>query len=144
MTRRTTGNGGTALNLFGVIAIHLVILAIAIALTVGLLPGVHFSGGVFTYIWVALILAVVNAVLGPLLHLIALPLTVLTLGLFALVVNAGLLAITAGLSSHLAIDGFWDALFAALLISVFSGILSWVVRKVMTKPAQESTAQEST
>jgi putative membrane protein len=132
MTHRT--GGGTTLNLFGQILIQLVVLAIAIALTVRLLPGVHFSGGVFTYIWVALILAVVNGVLGPILHFVSLPLTVITFGLFSLVVNAALLAIAAGLSSHLAIDGFWDAVFAALLISIFSGILSFVVRKLTTRP----------
>lgn len=134
-TRHSAGTGGTALGLLGVMAIQLVILAIAIALTVGLMPGVHFSGGVVTYIWVALILAVVNAVIGPLLHFVSLPLTVITFGLFSLVVNAALLAITAGLSSHLSIDGFWDALFAALLISVFSGILSFVVRRLMNRSA---------
>ena len=133
MTHRT--GGGATLGLFGAIVIQLVVLAVAIALTVHLLPGVHFSGGVFTYIWVALILAVVNGVIGPILHLVSLPLTLITFGLFALVVNAGLLAITAGLSSHLAIDGFWSALFAALLISIFSGILAFVVRKLTTRAA---------
>ena len=116
-------------------AIQLVILAIAIALTVGLMPGVTFSGGVVTYIWVALILAVVNAVIGPLLHFVSLPLTVITFGLFSLVVNAALLAITAGLSSHLSIDGFWDALFRRPADLGLRGILSFIVRRLMNRSA---------
>ncbi len=62
----------------------------------------------------------VNLILGPLFHIISFPLIILTLGLFLLVVNAALLAITAGLSSHLDIDGFWSAVLGGLLIAVFS------------------------
>ena len=61
-----------------------------------------------------------NVILGPLFHLISLPLVVLTLGLFLLVINAALLAITAWLSSHLAVDNFWAAVAGGLLIAVFS------------------------
>jgi uncharacterized membrane protein YvlD (DUF360 family) len=109
------------------LALRLVVLALAIALTASLVPGVKVSGGALTYLWIALLLAIINAVLGPLLHLIALPLTVLTLGLFALVVNTALLAITAWISGDLSIDGFWSAFFAAILISVFSAILNLLV-----------------
>jgi putative membrane protein len=64
--------------------------------------------------------SLVNAVLGPLFRLISLPLIVLTLGLFLLVVNAALLAITAGLSSHLDVDSFGAAVLGGLLIALFS------------------------
>jgi putative membrane protein len=104
--------------------LRLVALAVAIALTTWLLPGIHVSGGALTYLWIAVIFALVNAILGPILHLVALPLTALTLGLFALVVNAALLGITAWLSDKLSIDGFWPALFGAILISVFSALLN--------------------
>ena len=107
--------------------LRLVILAVAIGLTTWLLPGVHVSGGVLTYLWIALLFALVNAILGPVLQLVALPLTVLTFGLFALVVNAALVAITAWLSSHFAIDNFWAAFFAAILISVFAAVLNLLV-----------------
>jgi putative membrane protein len=109
------------------ILIRLVVLAVAIWLTTLVLPGVEVTGGWATYLWVALIFAVVNAILGPILHLLALPFTVITLGLFALVVNAGLLAITAGLSSHLDLGGFWSALFGAILIAVFGFVLNLLV-----------------
>jgi putative membrane protein len=109
------------------IAIRLVVLAVAIWLTAWLLPDVTVEGGVFTYLWIALLFALVNAFLGPILHLIALPITALTLGLFALVVNAALVGITAALSSDFSIDGFFTAVAAALLISIFSWVINLFV-----------------
>lgn len=105
------------------ILLRLLVLAAAIGLASWIVPGLNVSGGFFTYLWVALLFAIVNAVLGPILHIISLPLTILTLGLFALVVNAALLGITAAISSHLSVDGFWTAILAAILISIFSAIL---------------------
>ena len=110
------------------IAIRLVVLAVAIWLTAWLLPGVTVDGGVFTYLWIAVLFAVVNTFLGPILHLLALPITALTLGLFALVVNAALVGITAALSSDFSIDGFFTAVAAALLISIFSWVINLFVR----------------
>ena len=71
-----------------------------------------------TYLWIALIFAVVNAVVGPLLRLLSLPFVLITLGLFLLVVNAALLGITAALTDRLSIDGFGAAVIAALLITM--------------------------
>jgi putative membrane protein len=110
------------------IAIRLVVLAVAIWLTAWLLPGVTVDGGVLTYLWIALLFALVNTFLGPILHLLALPITALTLGLFALVVNAALVGITAALSSDFSIDGFFTAVAAALLISIFSWVINLFVR----------------
>jgi putative membrane protein len=113
--------------LFVRFVLRLVVLAAAIWLTGWLLPGFEVHGGVLTYLWVALLFAIVNAILGPILHLLALPFTIITLGLFALVVNAGLVAITAWLSSDLSVDGFWAAFFAAILIAIFSAVLNLLV-----------------
>jgi putative membrane protein len=104
--------------------IRWVLLSVAIALTAWLLPGVDVTGGFLTYLWVAVIFSLVNVILGPLLHLLALPITMITLGLFALVVNAALVGITAWLSDDLSVDGFLPAFVAAILISVFSALLS--------------------
>jgi putative membrane protein len=101
-----------------------VLLSVAIALTAWLLPGVDVTGGFLTYLWVAVIFSLVNVILGPLLHLLALPITMITLGLFALVVNAALVGITAWISDDLSVDGFLPAFVAAILISVFSALLS--------------------
>jgi putative membrane protein len=71
-----------------------------------------------TYLWIGLIFGVVNAIVGPLLRLLSLPFVVLTLGLFLLVVNAALLALTAGLTDRLTIDGFGTALIGGLILAV--------------------------
>ena len=71
-------------------------------------------------LWIALIFSVVNLILGPVFRLLSLPLIVVTLGLFLLVVNAALLAITAAVSSHLTVDNFGSAVLGGFLIAVFS------------------------
>ncbi len=109
------------------ILVRWAVLAVAVALTAKLLAGVDVTGGFWGYVWVAALLGIVNAFLGPILHLLALPFTVLTLGLFALVVNAALLGITAGLSDSLQVDGFWTAVLAALIITVVSTVLNRLV-----------------
>jgi putative membrane protein len=109
------------------IAFRLLVLAGAIWLTAWLLPNVTVHGGFFTYLWIAVLFALVNGFIGPILRLVAFPLTILTLGLFALVVNAALVGITAKLSHDFSIDGFWPAVLAAILISVFSAVLNMLV-----------------
>jgi putative membrane protein len=108
--------------------VRLLVLAAAIWLTAWLLPGFDVTGGFFTYLWIAALYAVVNLFLGPLLHLISLPVTVLTLGLFALVVNAALVGITALLTDDLSVSNFWAALFAAIIISIVSAVLRLLLR----------------
>jgi putative membrane protein len=96
------------------------VLAVVIGLVAEIVPGIHIHGGFGTLLWVALLFGLINSGLGPLLRLVSLPLILVTFGLFLLVVNAALLAITAGLSSRLDVDGFWTAVLGGLLISVFS------------------------
>ena len=84
-------------------------------------------GSVGTYLWVALLFAVVNSLLGPLLRLLSLPFVVVTLGLFLLVVNAALLGITAAISDRLQVDGLWPAIAGGFLIALFSWIAELVL-----------------
>ena len=103
---------------------YLVVVAAAFAITSWLLSGMTVSGGVFAYLWIALLFGIINAILGTILRILTLPLTVLTLGLFSIIVNAVLLQITDALSSHLTIDHFfWTAIWAAIILSVVTVIL---------------------
>ena len=103
---------------------YLVVVAAAFAITSWLLSGMSVSGGVFAYLWIALLFGIINAILGTILRILTLPLTVLTLGLFSIIVNALLLQITDALSSHLTIDHFfWTAIWAAIILSVVTVIL---------------------
>ena len=118
-------------DLKGIIAIWAT-LAAAIALVAWLMDSVDISGGVLGAFWVAAVFGLVNAVIGPVLRLLTLPLTVLTLGLFALVVNGILLAITAGLTDLLSVGSFLSTMVAALLISLFSLLLGFAFRKQLS------------
>lgn len=105
--------------------LRVVVLAVIFwAVTQILKSSIHVEGGKFglagTYLWIALIFAVVNTILGPLVRLLSLPFVWLTLGLFLFVVNAALLGITAALTDRLQVDGFWTAVAGGFLIAVFS------------------------
>jgi putative membrane protein len=102
------------------LVLRLVVLAVIFEIVAAIVSGIHLTGGFLASLWIAVIFSVVNLILGPLFRLLSLPLIVITLGLFLLVVNAALLGLTALLSSHLSIDGFWDAVFGGFLIAVFS------------------------
>ena len=82
-----------------------------------------------TYLWIGLLFGVVNAIVGPILRTLALPFVVLTLGLFLLVVNAVLLALTAGLTDRLAIDGVVTALVGGLILAV----VGWVADQILDR-----------
>jgi putative membrane protein len=121
------------------LALRLVVLAVIIGVVAAIVPGMHFHGGFVWLLWVAVIFSVVNLILGPLLHLLSLPLIFLTLGLFLIVVNAALLAITAGLSSHLSIDSFGSAVLGGLLIAVFS----WMAEMLLPLRSKKRQRQRS-
>lgn len=99
---------------------RLVVLAVIIAVVAAVVPGIHVQGGAVWYLWLALIWAAVNTIIGPILRLLSLPVIVVTLGLFLIVINAAVLGITAAVSSHLSIDSFGSAVMGGILISLFS------------------------
>jgi putative membrane protein len=101
--------------------------AVAIGLTAWLLPGVDVEGGFGTLVVIAAAFGLVNAIIGTIVKILTLPLTVLTLGLFALVINALMLLLTDWLVDRLEVDGFLTALAASLLISMFSTLLQLLV-----------------
>lgn len=104
-----------------------IVLAAAFAFTDWLFDSVEIEGGIFTLLWVSLLFALVSGLLGPILRLVSLPLTLVTLGLFGLVINGALLALTAGLSDGLDVGGFGWTILAAVVISVVSTVLGFLV-----------------
>jgi putative membrane protein len=97
--------------------------AVAVFLTAQLIPGIGVSGPGAALL-AGLVLGLVNAVIRPVLILLTLPVTFLTLGLFIFVVNAICLGLAAWLVPGFTISGFWAALFGAIVISVISWLLS--------------------
>jgi len=118
--------------------LKVIINAVAIWLATLVLDGLEVVGGddtaqrVLVFLVVALVFGLLNATVKPVVKLLALPLYILTLGLFTLVVNAAMLWLVGALSEQtdygLRIDSFWTALVGALIISVASFVMSLVVR----------------
>jgi putative membrane protein len=110
------------------IVLRLVVTALAFGITAWLLNGMEMSGGVLGYLWVSLLFGIVNAVVGTVLRIFTLPLTLLTLGLFSVVINALLLELTDALTDNLSIDQFWwTAIWAAILLAVVSVTLEFIL-----------------
>ena len=112
--------------------IRLLVNAAALWVATRIVPGVTFDGGVMPFLGVALLFGVINATLRPLAKILTFPLILLTLGIFALVVNGLMLWLTSSLSSTLGlgfhVSGFWAAFFGALVTSIVSALLSLSVR----------------
>lgn len=119
--------------------VRLLITGAAFAVAAAVLDGMDVSGGFFTYLWIAAIFGVVNAIIGTILRILTFPLTLLTLGLFAIIVNALLLEITDGLTSHLTIDEFWwTAIWGALIIAVVSVVIESIIGLIWKWPKQRA------
>ena len=86
-----------------------------------LLSGVH-STGLLPIIGAGLLLGLVNAIVRPIIIILTLPITIVTLGLFLLVINAAMVGLVSKVMNGFAVDGFWWALATALIVSVVSWI----------------------
>ena len=104
---------------------HLVVNGFALWLAAQIINGVSFSGSLVQLGVLAVVFGVVNTLIKPIVLLLTLPLSVLTLGLFALVVNALMLLLTSAVAGSYSVDGLWPALLASILISVVSTVLNW-------------------
>ena len=107
------------------------ILALAVWVAASAVDGIHLEG-FWSTVFVALILGLLNALVRPILFWLTLPITVLTFGLFLLVLNTAMLGLTAWIAGkfddiNFAIDGFWDAFWGALLIALVNWVVGWFV-----------------
>lgn len=96
---------------------------LAVVLTAYLLPGVDVDG-YGTALLVALVLAVANVVVKPVLVLLTIPVTVLTLGLFLLAINAIIILLVDYVVPGFEVDGFWWALFFSVILSLFNSLFA--------------------
>ena len=102
-------------------------LAVALWCATLLVPGIRINGGALTYLWVALLFGLINAIIGGILKVLTFPITFITLGVF--VVNAMMLSLTARWSSALDVRDFWSAFFACLIISAITTIVNVLTQK---------------
>lgn len=102
--------------------IKLILNSLAVVLTAYLLPGVHLHGPLYAVLLAAL-LAVLNTILKPVLIFFTIPFTIVTLGLFLLVINAAIIEIAAWiLQPDFTVDSFWWALAFSIVLSIINGI----------------------
>lgn len=116
--------------------LHALVTAVALGVAARVVPGVHVaSGGVL--VGAALVLGFVNAVVRPVLVLLTLPLTVLTLGLFYLVVNGAAFGLAAALVPGFDVASLGSAVEGALVVAVVSWLISWLMRAAHTPAARD-------
>lgn len=99
---------------------HWVVGAVAIGLAAYLLPGVEVT--LLGALVLAVVLGLINVFIKPLIFVLTLPLTIVTLGLFSLVINALLIMLAAYVVPGFTVTGFWPAFFFAILLSLINAV----------------------
>jgi putative membrane protein len=99
--------------------VHLIVSALLLALVDYFIDGITIAGFLYALI-AALVLGLVNAVIRPILVILTLPITVITLGLFLLVINALMMLLAAAFAPGFEVDSFTAALFGGLLLALFN------------------------
>lgn len=131
--RRRVEDEGPRKSRLLALVVRLAINAAALWVAALVISGIEISGA-GSLVGTALMFGLVNPLIKPVAHVLGCPLTCLTLGLFALVINAAMLALTAwiadGVGLDVSIDGFWAAILGALLISV----VSWALNLFVGRP----------
>ena len=102
--------------------LHFLVSTIAILITAYILPGVHISG-LGAAIVLAVVLAIINIFLRPILILLTLPITVMTVGLFVLFINGFLIMLASYIVPGFKVDNFWWALLFSIVLTIVNFIL---------------------
>jgi putative membrane protein len=102
--------------------LKILLTAVAVIILANILPGVDVDNYT-TAIWVAVIVGLLFTILKPILIVLTLPVTILTLGLFLFVINAALILIANSWIDGFSVSGFWTALLFSILLSFFESIL---------------------
>lgn len=127
--------------------VDILVTVIALWLVTLIVPGVEIVGGFWSFVWVALVFMFVNAFISPIVHLLSLPLTILTLGLFSLIVNTALFSLTGWISDSigngLAISGFWSAFFGAIVMAIAMWIVEGIFNSIGGDKSRNKAAQRA-
>lgn len=99
----------------------------AVFLTVNLVPGISHTGGWVTILLIAVVWSVIAIAVKPILHIITFPITIITFGLFSLVLNGLLFYAMAWIVPGFTVAGFWSAFLGAFVLS----ILTWLIHHIL-------------
>jgi putative membrane protein len=108
------------------IFVRTIIAILGLYLASAIVPGVSIHGA-GTFILAGLLMGLVNAVVRPIAFVLTLPLTVITLGLFLFVLNAGMFGLVAAVLDNFSVAGFWSAVFGAIIVSITNTVSSWYI-----------------
>ncbi|CAN7150150.1 phage holin family protein [Brevundimonas sp. LjRoot202] len=106
--------------------VQFLVTCLALWLAAQIVPGVAFSDTT-TLLLAAVLLGIANAVVRPILTVLTFPLTIITFGLFLLVVNAAVIGLVAALLGGFMVDGLWAGIGAAIVTGVVSWIAGWFI-----------------
>lgn len=108
--------------------VQLLVTALTVFLAAQYIPGMEVDsiGGAILF---ALVLGLINLIVRPIVKILSLPITLLTLGLFSLVINALMFWLASALIDAVEVDGFIPAFFASLVVSIVTGILNLFIKK---------------
>jgi len=108
------------------IILRTLITILGLYLASALIPGVQIDGTA-TFILAAVLLGLVNGLVRPIAFLLTLPLTIVTLGLFLLVLNAAMFGLVAAMLDNFSVAGLGSAMFGTLIVGITSTIASWYI-----------------
>lgn len=108
--------------------LKILLTAVAVLVIAYLLPGVVVED-YGTAIWVAFIVGILFSILKPILVILTLPVTILTLGLFLFVINAALILLANHWIDGFSVSGFWTALLFSILLSFFESVVQKLIEK---------------
>jgi putative membrane protein len=103
--------------------IRFLLSGLAVLLTAYILPGVHVEHYGYALL-AAIIISMANIIVKPILIVLTIPITIITLGLFLLVINALIILLAEALVPGFSVDGFWWALVFSLILSIFNSMFS--------------------
>lgn len=106
--------------------VRMLVCALGLGLAAALVPGIRIAGA-GTLLVAALLLGIVNAVVRPIVILLTFPITLVTLGLFLLVINAAMLGLVAAMLPGMTVGGFFSAVAGAIIVGVTGWIASWTI-----------------
>ena len=107
--------------------LKMILTTLAILLVTNVYSGIQVDS-VTTAVIAAVVLALINTIVRPVIVLLTLPISMLTLGLFLLVINAAMLYLAAWLVNGFDVGGYWDALIASFIISVVVALLNGLIK----------------
>ena len=109
--------------------VKLIISAVAIIILAKLLPGVTLSSPYTTALLVAVVLTLLNAFIKPILIILTLPITIITLGLFLLIINALIILLADKLIDGFGVNSIWTAILFSILLSILQSVLNSLLKE---------------